>query len=170
MSYAEAAPSNQSGSPPRSDLGTSPRADATAADAFEEASATSPEELAQAAIHAASARLWSGRTRRSVTVEDEPDGDDLELENQRAGQQAAGEEDVEYEYVWGTEDYDADKYAAISVWDELSELFLRMGQTSGACLYGWIKVQTQLIEFTLLPQRMTSRLRTSHIYDRSLSR
>ena len=55
------------------------------------------------------------------------------------------EHEPEYEYEWGTEDYDHDKYTAISVWDELSEIFLLQAQLSGvsSCAM-YVQAQSEL--------------------------
>ena len=41
------------------------------------------------------------------------------------------EDGYDYDYEWGTEDFDMEEYTAISVWDELSELFTRQTQDLG---------------------------------------
>ncbi len=80
--------------------------------------------LAQSVMGTAHTRPWAGRTRLAWVEDDE--------EDEEGGGQGGEDDEMEYEYEWGTEDYDADKYAAISVWDQISELFLRMGETTGA--------------------------------------
>ncbi len=97
------------------------------------ASSTSSEadldRLAQSVMVTAHTRPWAGRTR-SAWVEDDEDEEPMDQGGGQGGE--IGGNETEYEYEWGTEDYDADKYAAISVWDQLSELFLRMGEATGA--------------------------------------
>ncbi len=88
-------------------------------------------ETAGAALRTASEHIWAGRTRaQAATVEDDPD----ETEDEDAEQAQGGgvDDEYEYEHEWGTENYDSDKFTAISVWDELSELFQHKGQISGA--------------------------------------
>ena len=65
---------------------------------------------------AAHANVWSGR--RHVEVDD-ADDDENEAED------GSDEDEYEYDYAWGTEGFDMDEYTAISVWDELSELFIQ---------------------------------------------
>lgn len=94
-------------------------------------------DTADAALRMASEHIWAGRTRAHAAAVDD---DANEVEDELDGQTAdgSGEEEYEYEYEWGTENYDSDKFTAISVWDELSELFQQKGRVSGASTDGGI--------------------------------
>lgn len=81
------------------------------------------DETIAAAEAAAQRSVWDGRTRVAAVEVDE--------DNESDGEDGGNGDDDELDYEWGTEDYDADEYEAISAWDRLTEDFLRKGMICG---------------------------------------
>lgn len=113
------------------------------------------EILGESVNETAQTQVWVGRTC-SAWGDDEP-----EEEPDIGGLWAEGL-GFEYEYEWATEEY-ADEYAAISVWDEISQLFETMGRALGASNTALeTKFKPCLIRLHV-SQGMTSLKRTLHI-------
>ena len=74
-------------------------------------------------------KVWGGhRPRRTASVEDCPDEDDLSTGGLSDGE---GEGDDELSMEWPLDDGEDDEFTAISVWDEIAEGILRAAGRSG---------------------------------------